>query len=307
MRNLIHFLIRHFFVIFFLALEVTALSLVVRFNHFQRARFINSSNYVVGNLYQVRSSLTGFFQLQKVNHQLSEENAFLKEKLLAVQQKLDNDTSTIAVSRIINQDSATNADSIYGKRLNPGFIQLLEQLEQDSIRFRITSAKIINNSVASQFNYITINKGSDDAIAPNMAVINSQGIVGVITDVSRHFATGPSLLNRKWKVSARIKHSRYFGSLSWDGLDYRLAQLNEIPFHVRLNKGDTIVTSGYSEIFPEGIPVGIIQDYTHPGGANFYRITVRLLTNFRTLDHVQVIRNNREKELKQLEDQNDNG
>jgi rod shape-determining protein MreC len=172
-------------------------------------------------------------------------------------------------------------------------------------QYYMTSAKVINNSTNKQNNFLTLNKGSEHGIEPEMGVVSSEGVVGVVYGVSRRFSTVISLLNTSFRVSAKIKKNNYFGSLAWDGKNYHRAVLNEIPFHVEIRKGDTIITSGYSTIFPEGTMIGVIHDF-HIKGGNFYEISVNLSTDFKNLTYVNMIRNLTRLEQTQLENSTSN-
>ncbi|MFV0378888.1 MAG: rod shape-determining protein MreC [Mangrovibacterium sp.] len=278
MRNLLRFLARNYFFILFLVLEVLSLSLVVNYNNFQRVKFFNSSNSVVAGIYGRFNKVSNFFKLQQTNAELAAENASLRNEL--------------------------------ARRLQPVYPDSL-RFERDSVmladpQYAYTPARVVNNSVIKQYNYITINRGSKDGVKVDMGIIGPSGVVGIITSVSKNYATGPTVLNKRWKVSAKIKSSNYFGSLAWDGINMHLANLNEIPFHVRMEIGDTVVTSGFSGVFPEGIPVGVIEEFDHATGHNFYDIRVRLLTDFSKLSFVEVVRNNQLDELKFIQKQNTN-
>jgi rod shape-determining protein MreC len=174
----------------------------------------------------------------------------------------------------------------------------------DAPAYIFTSAKVISNSVNKQLNYITLNKGSRHGIKPDMGIIDASGIVGVITDVSPNYSTGLSMLNRRLSVPAKITKNNYFGSLVWDGENYNSADLREIPFHIIVNVGDTVVTSGYSNVFPEGIMIGTIKKFDVESGTNFYNIKVELSTNFKTLKYVEVVQNTKRSELKNIEKNN---
>lgn len=273
MRGLFRFLLRNYFLMMFLALEAISLVLIVSFNNYQRVTFINSSNNLTGNIYERFSTLDDYFSLGSTNRKLASENAALKKKLEFLMK---------------NQEKypVTRPDTV------------------DAPAYYFTSAKVISNSVNKQFNYITLNKGSRQGIKPDMGIINSEGVVGVITNVSQNYSTGLSLLNKRLLIPAKITKNNYFGSLVWDGEHYNTADLNEIPFHVIVNVGDTVVTSGYSNIFPEGIMIGIITDYTAVSGTNFYNIKVELSTNFKTLKYVDVVKNTRREEQIKLESTN---
>ena len=133
-----------------------------------------------------------------------------------------------------------------------------------------------------------------------MSVVSANSVAGVVVGCSRNYSVVMSLLNLDFKLSARIKSNGYFGSLSWDGRDYRYAVLSEIPQHVLVNVGDTIETTGYSAIFPEGVMVGTVRDYEKFGG-DFYKISVSLITDFKKLHFVDVIGNMKKTEQLELE------
>jgi len=272
MRSLLQFLARHHVFFLFLALEVISLILIVNYNNFQRVRFLNSSNQISASIYEVSNNLTSYFQLRQANEELARENAELQTKLHKLQ----------VVDIFSRTDTAVIGDTTY----------------------QFIPARIINNSVNKQYNYVTLDKGLQDGIEQDMGIIGPDGVVGVVTNVSKHYSAGPSILNRRWRVSAKIKKNSYFGSLYWNGIDPQHARLNEIPFHVELAVGDTIITSGYSSIFPEGILIGVIEDFNHDSGANFYQVNVRLSTNFRTISHVELVKNNFLEEQINLEEQN---
>ncbi|MDR0995971.1 MAG: rod shape-determining protein MreC, partial [Tannerella sp.] len=162
-------------------------------------------------------------------------------------------------------------------------------------------AKVVNNSVAYLSNYITINKGKSDGLHPDMGVLSSEGVVGIISTVSEHYAVVIPILNPKFRLSCKVAGSNYFGSMSWNGRDISYAQLEELPRHVAFQVGDTIVTSGYSSIFPEGVRVGTVSSFKKQRNDNFYALTVKLASDFHDLGTVLVIRNYHQKERKQLE------
>jgi rod shape-determining protein MreC len=173
-------------------------------------------------------------------------------------------------------------------------------------QYEYMPVKVINNSINRQNNYLTISKGSIQGLQPEMAVISSYGIVGVIKKTSGNFSSVISVLNINFKVSAKIKKNGYFGSLSWDGKDYTIANLNEIPLHVDILRGDTVITSGYSAIFPEGVLIGTILSFDKKSGNNFYDIKVKLSTDYKNLSVVYAIKNLFKNEQLKLESQAEN-
>jgi len=273
MRSLFRFLLRNYFLMMFLALEAFSLVMIVSFNNYQRVSFFNSSNNFVGAVYGRFSSFDDYFSLSRTNERLAAENASLRKQLQR---------------RIMLQDKypVNRPDTVAA----PSYI--------------FTSAKVINNSVNKQFNYITLNKGSRQGIKPDMGIIDADGVVGVITNVSPNYSTGLSLLNKRLSIPAKITKNNYFGSLVWDGEHYNTADLKEIPFHIIVNVGDTVVTSGYSTVFPDGIMIGTIKKFDVESGTNFYNIKVELSTNFKTVKFVEVVQNTKRDELIKVESNN---
>ena len=274
MRSLFRLLVKNYPFLLFLFLEVVSVVFIVNYNSFQRSRFLNTSNAVSASLYSSYSAVVQYFGLKKVNKHLMEENSFLRNRLDHYENVLP--------------------DSI------PGFVA------SDST-FHYISARVINNSVNRQQNYITLNRGRKHGVKPDQGIITSTGIVGIVTSVSESYSMGLSVLNPRWSVSAKLKKNGYYGSLIWDGKDHRFADLNEIPFHVDVAVGDTIVTSGYSSVFPEGIMVGTVKSFTQPPGENYYVINVALSTDFKSVTWVEVIDGLKSEELEKLKQATLNG
>ncbi len=271
MRSLFRYLLRNYAFVLFILLETLALAMVFNYNSFQRAKYLNSANFVTGNIYSMYNSVAGYFGLLKDNKELALENARLRTLLENQGYNLPaGDSLALAVG---------HSDSLY----------------------RFTTAQVINNSVNSAFNYITLNKGTRHGIRPDQGIISANGIVGVVGQVSESYAMGLSVLNRRWSISAKLKNSGYYGSLMWPANNYRVARLSEIPLHVDIAPGDTIVTSGYSSIFPEGILVGTISGFTRPDGENYYSIDVLLSVDYKSLSHVEVVDFINRQEINELE------
>jgi len=286
MKNLFRLIYRYHVVLLFVLLETLSLSMVVTYNNYQRATFFDSSNFITGTLFEKFSSFLQIFEFKQVNIKMAEENAVLRA---ALQERLLKYSPGTYHAR----------DSIY-----------LPRIAKDSsvkVVYRFTTARVINNSINQQHNFITLNKGRHDGVKPDMGVIANGHVVGLVVNVSENFSTVISLLNSRWKISAKIKRNDYFGSLSWDGKDYRRVQLNEIPYHVPVQNGDTVVTTGYSSSFPEGLTIGTISDFSIGTGSNFYKIEVMLAADFKNLVVVGLIENKQLNEIKQLESLNKNG
>lgn len=236
--------------------------MVVRNNNYQQSVFFSSSNTVMASFYATNNTITDYFHLKSANESLASENTALKNQLTKLQNKYDAIENYNAVNKL---------------QINP-------EKELNYI-----DAKVINNSTNKLLNYITINKGKRDGIYPDMGVINEDGVIGVVANVSDKFAVIIPILNPKIQINSKFSHNNYSGPVHWDGNDYRFAKLNDIARHVIFNKGDTIVTSGYSSSFPEGLIVGTVQEFNIKDSDAYYHIKVELSVNFKTLTHVKVI------------------
>jgi rod shape-determining protein MreC len=275
MKNLINFLIQYSVVFLFLFLEVISFSLIVKNQEYQKSVFLSSSNSVVSGMYEWSNSVVEFFKLRAANDNLSEENTSLKNQIINLQNKL----STL---------KKETPDSVHF-RIPP------------EMEYQFIAAKVINCSTNKIQNYITLNKGAIDGIKTDMGVISDEGVVGIVKTVSNRFAVVIPILNPKLEISCKFKRSNYSGGLLWGGEDYRYANLKDIARHVELALGDTLVTSGFTSNFPEGIPVGNIEDFKIKESDAYYKIKVKLAVNFRTLSHVKVINYINHQEQKELE------
>ena len=168
-------------------------------------------------------------------------------------------------------------------------------------QYTYITARVVNNSVNRRNNYLTLDKGSLHGIHSDMGVISSSGVVGIVKDVSRHYCTVMSVLHKNTRISTKFLHNNYFGSLVWNGGDIRMAMLTDVAKHVKFQKGDTLVTTQYSAVFPEGIMVGVVRGFDIDPGDNFYSITVSLSTDFANLSHVYIVDNMFKNEQQQLE------
>lgn len=270
MRNLVLFIWKHYFFFLFLLLEVFCIYLVVQNNYYQKASFINSSNVLSANILQTSTNVEQYFYLKNENENLAKENAELRSHILN------------SFDMTVNKEYTVN-DTTYHQK------------------YIYTSAKVVNISTNRRNNYLTLNKGYKQGIQNNMAVITSTGVVGQVKDVSENFCTVMSLLHGKTTINSKIKKDGSYGPLVWDGTDFQYATLNDIPTHVRLAKGDTIVTSAYSRTFPENILVGTVDSYEREAGKYFYTIKVKLSTDFKKLTYVYIVKNIHKDEQEELE------
>lgn len=273
MRNLLNFLIKYNYWFLFLLLEVTSFVLLFRFNRYQQSLFFTSANAAVGAVYETTGSVKSYFHLRSINSDLLDRNLLLEQQLVALQ------------NRLLQQgvDSAT-MHSI--ERATPG-------------SFRLHEAKVIKNSLSFEDNYLTLDKGSADGIRPEMGVVDARGVVGIVFKTSPHYAIVISLLNSKSSISCKIAGSDYFGYLKWQGGDVQYAYLKDLPRHAQFNLGDTVVTSGYSTVFPEGIMVGTVDDMQDSHDGLSYLLKVKLATDFGKVNAVRVVE--RSGQLEQLD------
>ena len=281
MRALIQFFQKHHVLFLFLILEGIGFMMLIQNNYMQRIKFVTATDAVSGNIYEKISIWRDYLNLREQNKQLQDENTKLRNLYSGVH----------VVDSFVVPVPLPVPDSI-----------VQEKIEQ---RYAYLSAKVINNSVNRQFNFITIDRGKKEGIEENMAVIGPDGIVGIVYGVSEHFARVMPVINRNFKVSAKFKKNNHFGSLSWEGQSYRLASMNEISLHIPVSKGDTVVVSGFSGSFPEGITIGIVEK-VEPKDGSFYAIDVLLATDFRKLYYVTVIDDLLKKERQALEQQTSN-
>ena len=275
MRKLISFLINHSPIFVYAFYLVICFVLLFKFNPYQQSVFFSSANEMAGRFYIMTSGITGYFGLQEINRDLQKQNGNLEMELI----RLRDEVSRLSGDSLLVRTSADSSLSRYD--------------------FQI--AQVINNSVFKTHNYITLNKSRKDGIHSEMGVIDQNGIVGIVNVVSDHYAVAISLLNPKLRLSCKVKGSNYFGSLVWDGKDPRFAVLEELPRHVKFVKGDTIVTSGYSSVFPEGLMVGTVDGFSKQRNDNFYALTVKLSTDFFRLNDVRILDDTGQKERRILE------
>ena len=272
MRNLWLFLSKYNAFFFFLIFFSISLVLFVKNNSFQRASFLNSSNQIVGQAYETVNYVKRYLHLSVVADSLASENAKLKNEL----------------------KSSFYSDSTQQK------------LIKDSVnhqQYEYIVAEVVNNSIHHKDNTITINRGSKHGIVKGMGVVCPSGVVGLVLNVSNNYSTIQSLLHSDTRISATIKENNAFGSLVWgeESYDPEFALLKDIPNHIKVQKGQHIITSGFSTRFPKGIAIGRVRRTGLKGGESFLNIEVQLSTDFATLQYVYVIKNLFSEEQQALE------
>lgn len=277
MRNLLDFIVKHNYWFLFILLEATSIVLLMRFNNYQQSVLFTSANAVAGSVYRLSGEVKSYLHLRQDNAVLLERNIMLEQKLARMEHALKKEL---------------------GDSLRYAYLEAATAGGYDDLE-----ARVINNSIDRNDNYITIDKGAADGIRPEMAVAGAGGVVGVVYKTSANYSLVISLLNGKSNISCKIARSGYFGYLQWEGHDPSHTYLRDLPRHAEFSIGDTIVTSGFSTMFPEGLMVGTIDDVSDSHDGLSYRLRVHLSADFGNLTDVRVLMNRDADERMQLERQ----
>jgi rod shape-determining protein MreC len=276
-RNVFLFIRRHFNFLFFLVLQIISLSFLFRFNKFHEAAFLNVSTEITGRIDERYNNIEYYFQLKKTNESLVRENLYLRQQLK------ENFEAPDSLQRLFH-------DTV---RIDTG----------RSIRkFILYEAKVVGNTTSLQANYLTIHRGFAQGVRPNWGVVGPQGIVGSVVNVSQNFATVQSMLHYQFNEVAKMKNSGETGKVTWDGQSTQFVTLKNIPKSVRVNVGDTVVTTQLSSLFPANMIIGYVAEIVNDNSSNFYTMKVKTATNFSTLEYVYVVDNLQYDEQKRLED-----
>ncbi|CAL2087976.1 rod shape-determining protein MreC [Tenacibaculum sp. 190524A05c] len=275
MQQLIYFIQKYKYVLYFLLLQFISLFLIINNHSYHRSKFISSANSITGGIYEKRKSVSDYLDLNIQNKSLAEENVKLKNEIAILRSQLDSTKQFTVIDTSLYHQQYKYIDGI-----------------------------ITKNEYHKSYNYLTINRGKKDGVSSEMAVVNHTGIVGVTDAVSNSYARVRSILNRSNEINVRLKKSNasgnyYYGSLSWDTKSYQIVQLSDIPRQATINIGDTIVTSGRSAIFPEGILVGTVNNVDSRESSN--SIAIKLFNDMSSLRNVYIINNFDKKEVRDLE------
>ena len=255
MHNLLLFIRKHWFVVLFLLLEITSGWMIFNSYSYHRSLAFNVINDVSGTIFSSYTNIADYFTLKKANENLVEENTVLLNQL----QK----------SFLITDTGFVYKDTLY----------------------RYLGAHVVNISTHRLSNYMMLNKGLRHGVGKEMGVISTKGVAGIIVGVSKNYSLAMTLLHQNVKISGRIKKNNQLVSIVWDGKDYRFGEIEDVPSHVQIYKGDTIVTSGNSMIFPQGIMVGTVEEVVDNPGQNFKKGVLKFVTDFNSLSNVYVIDN----------------
>ena len=272
MNNLLNFFVKHSTWFIFAIYVILSLVLLFRDNPYQQSVYLTSANSLSAAVYKAFNGVTSYFHLRDINESLQERNAALEMELIELRGQMKD-------MALLSPDS----------------------LHQPALaQYSFVMAQVISNSISQSNNYITIDRGHLDGVSPEMGVIDQNGVVGIVNVVGPHASRVISLLNTHMRLSCKLRENGFFGSLVWDGKSPNYAVLEELPKHVTWFKGDTIVTSGYSAVFPEGIIVGVVEGLARGMSDSFVSLRIRLTTNFSQLSSVRVITNSMKEQIDAL-------
>ncbi|MGH1383742.1 rod shape-determining protein MreC [Kordia sp.] len=268
MQHIINFLIKNKNFILFLVLLCISLLFTIQSHSYHRSKFINSANWISGGIYEKANGISSYFNLASENEKLVEENRQLKNIL-------------------------------YNKKDSLSTVQFIDSTSYPT-NYLFRAARITKNSYSNPNNTLLINKGSNDSIATDMGVVNTKGVIGRIDRVGGSHATVTSILSSISKINAQLKNTNHFGTLTWDGKNPNIVQLEDIEKLAKFTANDTIITGGNSTLFPKGIPIGIVKDFQLNTTENLYNINVQLFNDMTNLEHVYVIENLHREEIDNL-------
>ena len=275
MNTLFRFFVQYSSWFLFILLEAVSFGLLFSFNNYQGSVYLSSANAVVGKVYEVGNNVSSYLHLKVENRQLMERNVLLEEQIAALRR-----------AALTQTGDSLATDSL---------------MQAIARKCHLLDAEVIVNSIRRSDNFITINKGELDGVKEEMGVVDGRSVVGIVYHTSPHYSLVISVLNSKSSISCRISNSDYFGYLKWDGSDCQYANLVDMPRHSICEKGDTIVTTGFTPIFPEGLMVGTIEDITDSRDGLSFLLKIKLSTDFANLNQVKVIARENVEELKELQ------
>lgn len=274
MRNLIQFFIRYSVFFLFLILELESFSLYLRHHHYPHSVVFSSANVLTSGIMNVSNEVKQFVNLRTANDFLSSENAQLNNRVAELEYKL-------------TQIERAAGDSTF--------------YHYPSTPIRFLSARVVNASTNRVRNYLTLDRGSEDGVREDMGVVSGNQVVGIVKSVSNHFCVVLPLIHPSTGISCKLTSDGYVGVLRWEPGKDDECLLDDVGRHVSVLPGDSVVTSGYTSVFPEGFYVGRVLDYELPTGATYYVIRVGLGVDYKTLSHVEIVDNIYYEEQRSLE------
>lgn len=279
MQKIINFLIKHNHWFLFLLLEGISFVLIVSFNNYQSAAVFTSANGIAGNIFAAITDVDSYFGLKDENEALLQHNRELIDETSRLKEELSAYRDSVAIATCPHTKSSIEEEFYY------------------------LTAKAVNSPINNINYFITIDKGEEDLVTPQMGVFNEKGVVGITYTSSDNFTIVLPLLNSKSRLSCRVKGSNSYCTLQWDGDDQRYSDLVDLPRYAEFTSGDTVVTSGFSSIFPEGLPVGSIESIEDSEDGLFYKARVRLFVDFNSIDNLFIVGNGSKQEQEELERQ----
>jgi rod shape-determining protein MreC len=276
-RNVFLFIRKYSNFLFFLLLQIISLSFLFRYNKYHEAAFMNVAGEFTGSINQRFSKVESYFRLKTINEQLAAENLLLNQKLKE------------------NFERAGGPDKIVADTVQTDTAREIK-------KYVWMGAKVVNSTVNTQTNYLTIHRGALQGVRPNNAVVSPLGIVGYILNVSDNYASVMTMLHRQFKAVVKIKNGGERGTIEWDGISPTYVSLKDIPKSAKLKIGDSVLTSPISYNFPGDLMVGTIVDILDDKSSNFYALKVKPSTNFFNIEYVYVIENTQLTEQRRLED-----
>lgn len=261
MKNILLIIVRYGTHLLFILFQILCFTLIIKSNDTHNKIYNNTKSIFFANFNNKTDQLGDYLKLEENNDSLARENA----KLMNI---------------IINQP--------------PASVRISDTIKVDTIlanQYSFISAEICNKTLNLRNNYFTLCKGSNDGIKSRMGVVSAEGIVGIITKVSPHYSRVIPLIHSQSRISAAVKNSEFFGSLRWQDSDPRVMRLEDVPRHAPVSVGDTIITSGYSSIFPRGLPIGTITYFEVEKGSSNFSIDIRLFNDFYNLSHAYIVVN----------------
>lgn len=268
MQQIINFLIRNKNNILFLLLLTFSLFLTIQSHSYQKSKFISSANFLSGGIYSWTSNINSYFYLEQYNLRLLEENERLRTRLAGYEDSLEIKTY---------RDTTFDTDYIF------------------------RASEVINNNYAKVDNYLTLKSGKRDGIEGDMGVVTSKGIVGIVENVSPNYSTVISILNSNSRINAQLKKSNHFGTLVWNGDDPNVVQLTDVPSVAPISEGDTIITGGRSLIFPKGLLIGTVKNFSLDQSESYYNIDIQLFNDMTNIGYVYIIENTSQEEISELQ------
>ena len=277
MRNIFLFLKKYSILLLFLLLQMISLVMLFSYNDFHQTIYWSFSNELSGGINKRINAIEEFLSLKKENENLRAQNALLLEQLSV--SGMVPDTSSIAVKASSIKDS----------------IKVDKQ-------FNYLPAKVLSSSVFLQQNYVMVHRGSDQGVKPNMAVVGTAGLIGTVVYASKNISLVMSLINRDSKVIAVLKKGSGLGEISWDGKDPSMLSLSKVPKTINVYRGDSIVTSPYSDRFPPGILIGFVDKVDFDQETNTFKLKIKTAIDFNSIQHAYVVANLLQTEIEQLKE-----